>query len=36
MSLKLDKNGNIVGFVKKEHHEKTKNNYEKTIRNIKR
>ena len=31
MSLKPDKNGNIVGFVKKEHHEKTKNNYEKTI-----
>ena len=26
MDLKLDKNGNIEGFVKKEHHDKTVNN----------
>lgn len=26
MNLKLDKNGNVEGFVKKEHHEKTVNN----------
>tara|TARA_B100001093_G_scaffold258578_2_gene247273 strand:+ start:477 stop:788 length:312 start_codon:yes stop_codon:yes gene_type:complete len=35
MSLKPDKNGNIVGFIKKEHHEKTKSNYEKTINSLK-
>ena len=26
MDLKLDKNGNIEGFIKKEHHDKTVNN----------
>ena len=26
MDLKIDKNGNIEGFVKREHHEKTVNN----------
>ncbi len=31
MSLKPDRNGNIKGFIKQEHHEKTKINLEKKI-----
>ena len=34
MSLKTDKNGNIEGFVKKEHHEKMINNSNKKINDL--
>ena len=34
MSLKPDKNGNIDGFIKKEVHEKMKNNYDDTIETL--
>lgn len=34
MNLKLDKNGNVDGFVKKEHHEKTVTNLHAKIESI--